>query len=81
MKNLITYYIVILAPLLLIILLKPGINKNPIFASLILFYAFVYRTITDGIRLYQKNIIPKKDIWKLVIPGTRILHFKELYLK
>lgn len=81
MKNLITYYIIILAPLLLIILLRTGINNAPIFAGLILFYAFVYRTITDGIRLSQKNVIPKKDIWKLIIPGSRILHFKELYLK
>jgi len=81
MKNIITYCIVILATLLLIILLRTGINNAPIFAGLILFYALVYRTITDGIRLFQKSVIPKKDNWKLIIPGTRILHFKELYLK
>jgi hypothetical protein len=49
--------------------------------GLFLFYALIYRTYTDGKRLAEKNIILKKDIWRMIIPGSRIEHFNELYLK
>jgi hypothetical protein len=29
----------------------------------------------------DKRIISKKDFWKLLIPGTRIEYFRELYIK
>jgi hypothetical protein len=34
-----------------------------------------------GKRLSDKNIIQKKDIWKMIIPGKRFEYFNELYLK
>ena len=82
MRNLFTFYIVILAPLgILFWLNKSDLINGTIFVVLLVFYALIYRTYTDGKRLADKNIIPKKDIWKFIIPGRRLEHFKELYLK
>ncbi|MDG4951538.1 hypothetical protein NLM59_11450 [Weeksellaceae bacterium KMM 9724] len=82
MKNLFTFYILILAPLgILFWLNKSDLINGTLFVGLIIFYALIYRTYTDGKRLADKNIIAKKDIWKMIIPGNRLEHFKELYLK
>jgi hypothetical protein len=51
------------------------------FMGLIFFYSLIYRTYIDGKRLVDKNIIEKKDIWKMIIPGKRLAYFRELYLK
>lgn len=82
MRKLIIYYILILAPLILPFFAYEYqfINSN-VFLGSFLFYATVYRTYIDGKKLADKNIIAKKDIWKLIVPGSRIEHFKELYLK
>ncbi|MGV8945022.1 MAG: hypothetical protein ACOH1N_01215 [Lutibacter sp.] len=82
MKNIKIYYIAILLPLIILFTLR----KFEIItwdSSLISFliYVFVYRTYTDGKRLLDKKIILKKDLWKILIPGTRIEYFKELYIK
>ena len=82
MKNLLTYYILILAPIgILVWLYNSGLVNQTLFVSLIFFYVIVYRTYTDGKRLADKNIIQKKDIWKMILPGSRFDYFKELYLK
>jgi hypothetical protein len=82
MKNLILYYIFILAPIgILFWLNKYELVNGTVFVGLLLFYAIIYRTYSDGKRLADKNIIPKKDIWKMIIPGNRLQYFKELYLK
>jgi hypothetical protein len=82
MKNLQIYYLLILAPLgILFWSNKINLLSEDIFVALLLFYALVYRTYIDGKRLSDKNIIPKKDIWKMIIPGRRFQYFKELYLK
>jgi hypothetical protein len=51
------------------------------FFFLLLFYACIYRTYTDGKRLAEKGIIVSKDIWKMIIPGQRFRYLKELYLQ
>lgn len=82
MKNLFVYYLVILVPIGLIFFLnKADLISANVFVGLFFFYLLVYRTIVDGIRLFNKNIIPKKDIWKMIIPGNHVKYFKELYLK
>ena len=82
MKNLLTFYILILALFGIIIWLdKNDIINGTLLVGSILFYALVYRTYTDGKRLADKNIIDQKDIWKMIIPGKRFEYFKELYLK
>ena len=82
MKNLLTFYILILVPLgILFWLNKSDLINGTLFVILLIFYALVYRTYTDGKRLANKNIIQKKDILKMIIPGNRFEHFKELYLK
>jgi hypothetical protein len=82
MKNLFVYYLFILIPIGLIIYLNQAelISTN-VFVGLFFFYLLIYRTIVDGKRLSDKNIIPKKDIWKMIIPGNHVKYFKELYLK
>ena len=82
MKNLLTFYILIIAPLgILFSVINFDMINGTLFVGLLFFYTFIYRTYTDGRRLVDKNIIPQKDIWKMIIPGSRLVHFKELYLK
>jgi len=82
MKNIKTYYLAILIPLgILVLLINFKLVSSTIFTILLLVYVFIYRTYTDGKRLLEKEIITKNQIWKLLIPGTRIEYFKELYIK
>ena len=81
MKNLLTYYILIFAPIgILIWLSKIDFIKGTLFLGLFLFYVFIYRTYIDGKKLVAKHVILKRDIWKLIIPGRRLRYIKELYL-
>ena len=82
MKKLIIYYLLVIAPFVTIILLGrfDFINSSQ-FVGLLFFYLFVYRTYLDGKKLSNKNLIPKKDIWKLSIPGKRMRYLRELYLE
>jgi hypothetical protein len=81
MKKLILFYVIILAPLaLLIVLSSEQVLDSWLLIGCGLFYALVYRTYTDGKKLADKNIIPHKDIWKLIIPGMRLRYFQGLYL-
>ncbi len=82
MKNLFTYYLTILLPIVILAWLnKTDLISSTIFVILLFFYILIFRTYVDGKRLADKNIIQKKDIWKMIIPGKRFKHFKELYLK
>lgn len=82
MKNIFIYYLLILTPLAIILWLnKTNSLNSAYFVGLLLFYLLIYRTYIDGKRLCDKNVIPKKDIWKMIIPGKQIEYFKELYLK
>ena len=81
MKNLVIYYIAILAPLgILTWLSKSDLINSTLFVGLLFFYVFVYRTYTDGLRLSEKGIIEKKNIWKKIVPSSNYKYFKELYL-
>jgi len=43
---------------------------NPtLFVLLLFFYVLIFKTYVDGKRLSDKNVIQKKDIWKMIIPG------------
>ena len=82
MKNIFIYYLTITAPIVIIVWLnKTDLLNSAQFVELLFFYLLIFRTYVDGKRLYGKNIIPKKDIWKMIIPGKRFEFFKELYLK
>ena len=80
MKKIIIYYLTILTPLVFLFWLSKT-NNAKLFVGLLFFYAFIFRTYVDGKRLASKNIIPKKDIWKMIIPGKRAEYFGELYFK
>ena len=82
MKNIFIYYLTILTPLAIIIwLIKTESISSTYFVGLLFFYLLIFRTYVDGKRLSDKKVIPKKDIWKMIIPGKHIEYFKELYLK
>lgn len=80
MKNLLLYYLFILIPIIALVwLFSSGVIDTTFLSISILIYAVVYRTIIDGMRLAARNILPKKHIWKMIIPGKRYTYFKELY--
>ena len=80
MKNIFTYYLTILTPITTLFWLNKNDSIGTLsFVTMFLFYSFVFRTYVDGKRLYEKNIIQKKEIWKLVIPGKRFDYIRELY--
>ena len=82
MKNIFIYYLTILTPLAIIIWLnKTNSIDSTYFVGLLFIYLLVFRTYIDGKRLFDKNVIQKKDIWKMIIPGKRIEYFKKLYLR
>jgi hypothetical protein len=82
MKNIFIYYLITLLPIVMIVWLKKTASINSTqFVGLLFFYLFIFRTYVDGKRLSDKNIIQKKDIWKMIIPGKRFKYFRELYLK
>jgi len=82
MKNIFIYYLTITAPIVIIVWLnKTDLLNSTQFVGLLFFYFLIFRTYVDRKRLYDKNIIPKKDIWKMIIPGKHFEFFKELYLK
>ena len=82
MKKILFFYLLIFAPLVILFWMNKSDSISSFYFVLFLFlYVFVYRTFTDGIRLIDKNIIHKKDLWKMIIPGSRFKYFKELYLK
>jgi hypothetical protein len=78
-KNLFIYYVTTLLPLGILNWLSKTDLMNPtLFVLLLFFYALIFRTYVDGKRLVARNIMQKKDIWKMIIPGKRFEHFKEL---
>ena len=80
MKNILNYYIATLTPLAFLFgMSQLGFISAKNLVLFFLFYIFVYRTCIDGLRLAAKNLIHKKDIWKLVIPGSRSEFLRELY--
>ena len=78
MKNIYSYYFCIISPLLLLFLSTR--YSSLAFVIGLLIYAAIYRTITDGLRLVNKGKMNKKDIWKLLLPFSRLKYFKDLYL-
>lgn len=62
MRNLFYFYLAIFLPVLFLFLLKKAelIKATP-FVIALFAYAFIYRTLLEGIRLHQKGIIKKKD--------------------
>ena len=78
MKNIYVYYFTILLPIpFLVWLAKAG---RPLwFTILLLIYAIPYRILIDGLRLVDKKLIKRNEIWKLIFPWKRREFIKELY--
>ena len=79
MKNLLLYYLAILAPISLLSWM--GKTHNDWFAVAMIFYALVYRTLIDGLRLAGKHLIKPTEIYKLLIPFSRSKFFRQLYFE
>lgn len=81
MKNIVVYYIMIIAPLILLYFI--GKYSAVAFVIGLIIYIFIYRIIIDGLRLAKKKIISKNEIWKLGLTfgGYISKYFKELYLQ
>ena len=79
MKNIFVYYSLILAPPILLMIFWTTLSST-LAIMLLLTYILVYRTVIDGYKLYDKGLMRKNDIWKLILPGTRGKYLRELYL-
>lgn len=80
MKNIVIYYFAVIAPLaVLFAFTHLGYINAKNLVLLFLFYLIIYRTYIDGLRLCAKNLINRKDIWKLAIPGSRSDYILDLY--
>lgn len=82
MKNILNYYLAIIVPIGILVWLN-GAEKisSGVLVFLLLFYLLVYRSFTDGMRLYEKGLIEKGDIWKTVLFGYHFKYFRQLYFK
>ncbi len=75
------YYPAIILPMvLMIVLVKYKFIGNVWFCISLLFYALIYRSLTDYWRLRSKNVIEKRNLLKIMSSGVRFKYFKELYL-
>ena len=82
MKNIFIYYLAFTAPIGIIIwLFKSKPIDSEIILGILFFFTLIYRPYIDGKRLVEKNIIEKKEIWKMILPWKTRQYFKELYLK
>ena len=80
MKNIFIYYLAfMIGPSILMYYLLSNEN-NVGFVIAILIYALIYRPIIDGLRLISKQVITKRQSWKLFIPFWHIKWMKDLYL-
>lgn len=79
MRNLLTYYFIILIPLvLLFIAARLNLISSNWFVALLFLY-FLFRQFTDAWRLVAVGVIDKVT-WKIVAnPFLQAQYFKELY--
>ena len=78
MKNIVVFYIAILIPFPFSYQIDRS-GYQIAFAILLLVYAFPYRALTDGMRLVSKNLMTWPEVWKLLIPGSRLGYTRALY--
>lgn len=79
MKQLITFYILILLPLFFIFYIIPKLGLGSTwFLVALSIYCLIYRPVVDYQRLKGRGIV-RESFWKLYIPLFRFRYFKELY--
>ncbi len=77
MKNLAVYYLEVLFPFIIILILFKSDYSFVAVISLLI-YAALYRPLIDYQRLKSKGVV-NESFWKLYIPLFRIKYFKQLY--
>jgi len=78
MKNIFVYYLAILLPIPLLILISNTADSKWFVISLLI-YAIPYRTLVDGLRLVNKKVLKWNEIWKLWVPWKFRELIKDLY--
>ena len=79
MKNIFIYYFVMTLPIPVLITISK--DNSMLFAIMLLLY-ILYRGFVDGLRLIEKNVIEKKDLWKsVIIPFWKSRYYKQLYFE
>ncbi len=71
MKSSILYYLVIAVPFVTLLYFG-GLHKidSVLFTVLLPTYVFIYRSITDYLRLLSRNIIGRRDFWRAYMPSS-----------
>ncbi len=77
LKNTFIYYVLAFAPFVLVMDLRASDTSTFFLACGI--YFFIYRTFIDFWRLRSRNAIDKNGLWRLLLPGSRVRYFRELY--
>lgn len=67
MKNNYLYYTLILIPFVIVCLLLYK-GYTTLFIWGLLFYALIYRPITDSYRLVARGNIARSDMWRIFVP-------------
>lgn len=77
--KLINYYVAIIAPILIFLLLWTLSLIGKVGAFMLIY--FVYRAFLDFYKLKSNGVVTKKDIWKFIIPMWSFVYFKQLYFQ
>jgi hypothetical protein len=81
MRSLFFYYLfAMIIPAFLMLSLLHFNFKEGFIVTLALFI-FLYRPLLDSKKLFNKGVMKRAEIWKLVIGYGHIKWFKELYLE
>lgn len=79
-KNLVTYYILVFTPLVLLAYYSKSLESY-LFVALLGVYIFVYSPLLDYYRLRNKSVINKKGLFLRFNPFLRFKYFKTLFFK
>jgi hypothetical protein len=72
------YYCMVLIPIIPLYFISTSNNTSPFISlGLMFFYLLIYKPFIDVMRLITKNIIRKKDWWKVYLNPMQ--YFRELY--
>ena len=80
MKRLLLYYLAIIGPLLLLVILVTFYDLTPKYFMIgLLLYALIYHPLISGYRLYVSGVIERKEIWRNFIPFWNAKYFEFLF--
>jgi hypothetical protein len=76
------FYIALMLPFfLLVFFLKKNLLESTAFVVLTLIYVLFYNPLMQGWKLFNKGIIKKSEVFKMMIPFYPTRYFKEVFFK